>query len=82
MSFISSSEIINVVKPDPKIFWWIVASIVNAAAVNPNGIKTVLAYGLSTFLINAIQFLIMVLKFSLKILLIQFYWTKFLEILY
>ena len=40
ISFISSLEIINVVKPDPKIFLWIAVSVVDAAAVNPNGIKT------------------------------------------
>ena len=47
ISFISSLEIINVVLPDPNIFLWIAASI--AAAVNPNGIKMLLANGLSTF---------------------------------
>ena len=51
MSFISSFEIINVVVPDPKIFFWIAASVAYAADVNPNGIKTVLANGLSTFFI-------------------------------
>ena len=38
--FISSLEIVNVVKPDPNTY---------AAAVNPNAIKTFLANGLSTF---------------------------------
>ena len=60
ISFISSLEIINVVvckaksegQPDPKIFWRIAASIVDAAAVNPNGIKTLLASGLSTFFVK------------------------------
>ena len=41
-SSISSFEIIIVVKPDPNIFLWIVASVADAAAVNPNGIKTLL----------------------------------------
>ena len=39
ISFISSLEIIIVVKPDPNIFLWIAASVADAAAVNPNGIK-------------------------------------------
>ena len=51
ISFISSLEIINVVKPDPNIFLWITTSVVDAAAavVNPNGIKTLSANALSTF---------------------------------
>ena len=49
ISFISSSEIINVVKPDPNIFLWIAASVADAAAANPNGIKTLFANNLSTF---------------------------------
>ena len=44
MSFISSFK-----KPDSNIFLWIAASVANAATVNPNGIKTLLANGLSTF---------------------------------
>ena len=47
--FISSLEIVNVVKPDPNIFLRIAASVTYAAAVNPNAIKTFLANGLSTF---------------------------------
>ena len=39
----------NVVVPDPNIFLWIAASIVDTAAVNPNGIKAILANGLRTF---------------------------------
>ena len=55
MSFISSFDIISVVEegwPDPKIFLCIPASAADAAAVNPNGIKTLLANGLITFFIN------------------------------
>ena len=60
ISFISALEIINVVReaesegrvPDPNIFLWIAASVANAAAVNANGIKTLSANGLSTFLIK------------------------------
>ena len=48
-SSISSLEIIKVVNPALKIFLWIAASVADAAAVNPNGIKTLLANGLSTF---------------------------------
>ena len=52
ISFISSLEIIDVVKPDPNIFLWITASFVDSATVNPNGIKTYLANSLSIFLIK------------------------------
>ena len=48
-SFISSSEIINVAKPDPEIFLLIAPSIGDAAAVNPDLIKTLLANDLSIF---------------------------------
>ena len=47
--FTFSFEIINVVTPDRNIFLWIAASVADTAAVNPNGIKTLLANGLSTF---------------------------------
>ena len=54
---ISSFEIINVVRlaksegraPDPNIFLRVAAA---AAAINPNGIKTFLTNGLSTFTIK------------------------------
>ena len=52
ISFISSSKIINVV-PDPKIFFGIAASFADATDVNPKGTKTLLANGLSTFLIKS-----------------------------
>ena len=38
--------------PDPKTFLCIPAYAADAAAVNPKGIKTVLANGLITFFIN------------------------------
>ena len=61
ISLISWFEIINVVIndakpegwPDPNIVFWIAASAANAAGVNPNGIKTLLANGLSAFLIKS-----------------------------
>ena len=40
--------------PDPNIFLCIVAFVADAAVVNPNGIKILLAYGLSTFFIKNI----------------------------
>ena len=40
MSSISSFDIINVVVPEPRIFLCISVSAADAAAVNPNGIKT------------------------------------------
>ena len=52
MSSISSFDIISVVFPEPKIFLCIPASAADAAAVNPNRIKTLLANGLITFFIN------------------------------
>ena len=56
MSSISSFDIISVVVlllwPDPNIFLCIPASAADAAAVNPKGIKTLLANGLITFFIS------------------------------
>ena len=43
MSSITSFNIISVVVPEPKIFVGISVSVVDAAAVNPNEIKTLLA---------------------------------------
>ena len=91
ISCISSLEIISVVReakfkgraPDRNILLWIAASVADAAAVNPNGIETLLANGLSTFPVKGIQFLVMVLKVYLEILLIVlFYAIEFLIILY
>ena len=56
-SFVSSFEIINIIicsakskgQPDLKTFFWIGASVPDAVAVNPNGIKTFLANGFSMF---------------------------------
>ena len=53
MSLISSFETINSKgRPDPNIFLWIPASVADAAAVNINEIKALLANGLSTFFIK------------------------------
>ena len=49
-SFIPQFKIMNVVLPDLNIFLWIDASVTDTAADNPNGIKTLLSNGLSTFL--------------------------------
>ena len=51
MSSIFSFENTSVA-PDPKFFLKKVASVPNAAAVNPNGIKMFLANGVSTLFIN------------------------------
>ena len=51
MFSISSFDIISV-GTVPKIFFCIPASAADAAAVNPNGIKTLLANGLIKFFIN------------------------------
>ena len=45
MSSISSFDVISVVVPDPNNFFCIPASAADVAAVNPNGIKTLLANG-------------------------------------
>ena len=54
MSSISSFDISSVVFwwKDPRIFLCIPASAADAALVNPNGIKTLLANGFITFFIN------------------------------
>ena len=60
ISFICYLEVINVFRfvklegrPDSNIFLWIAATIADAAtAVDPNGIKTLLANILSTFSIK------------------------------
>ena len=59
MSFISSFDIISIVLllcegwlPDPKSFLYIPASAADAAAVNPNGIKTLGVNGLIAFFMN------------------------------
>ena len=49
ISFISSLEVNSVVKPDLNIFLWIATSVADSIAVIPNGIKTLLANGLSKF---------------------------------
>ena len=49
MSFMSSLKIINVVVRNPNIFLWIAPSVTDVAAVNPNGIKTLLASGFGIF---------------------------------
>ena len=51
MPAISSFDIISIVVllPDHKIFLCIPASVSDAAAVDPNGIKTLLVNSLNTF---------------------------------
>ena len=58
MSSISLFDIISVVFPDPNIFLCIPASAAYAVAVNPKGIKPLLANGLITFFINGNPFLV------------------------
>ena len=52
ISFISLFDITTVVMPDPYIFFWIATSVADAGAVRRNGIKALLANGLSIFFIN------------------------------
>ena len=56
ISFISALTFINAVLPDPSISLWIAASVADAAAVNPNDIKTLLANVLITLPINGDRF--------------------------
>ena len=57
ITLISSFEIFNLVceaksegRPDPNIFFWTVALVADAAAVNPHGNKTLLANVFNAFL--------------------------------
>ena len=52
ISFIYLLEISNFALTYPNFFLWIAASIAHAPADNPNGVKTLLANGLSTFSIK------------------------------
>ena len=52
MLFISSFESVNVAIPDQNICLWMTASVPDTAVVKPNGIKTILASGLSKFFIK------------------------------
>ena len=49
MSFISSFEIIEVVVPEPCIFFWIPASIAEVTTGIHNGANTFFATGIATF---------------------------------
>ena len=83
ISFISSLEIINLVILDPNILLWISVFVVNAATVNPNGIKTLLANGLIAFPIKGNLGFSNGPKSLLRILLIfLIYATEFLIIFY
>ena len=52
ISSFSSFKISYVVIPNPKLLLCIPASAADATAANPNGVKTHLANGLSTFFIK------------------------------
>ena len=83
ISFVSSLEIINVVKLDPNIFLWIAESVADIAAVNPNGIKTRLANDFHTFFIKGNPVLSNGPKILRKIPpIVLLYVTEFLIILY
>ena len=56
ISFISSCSIINLI-PLPLIFFCILPSIANIAAVKPNGANTFLANGIATFINGPANFL-------------------------
>ena len=50
MSFISSFEFAKVIVREPRIFFWVPASIPEAAAVIPKGAKIFYANGTGTFI--------------------------------
>ena len=50
MSFLSFFEIIKVIVPEPCIFFWVPASVAEAAAVISKGGKTFFAKGFATFI--------------------------------
>ena len=52
MYSISSFGFISVVVPDLKLFLYILASVADANAVKPDGIKTLLANSLIEFFVN------------------------------
>ena len=52
ISSFSLYDFVSVVMSDPKVFFWIVESVADAAPVDPDGLKTLLANGLSTFFIK------------------------------
>ena len=56
MSFISSFDITSVVVPEHKIILCIITSAADAGAINPHGIKALLANGLITHFINGNPF--------------------------
>ena len=51
--YIFSFETINVVVPEQSNFFWMVVSVADATAANPNGIKTSLANSVSAFFVKA-----------------------------
>ena len=75
ISFTSSLEFITVILLDPTISLWIGAFIADAAAVNPNEIKTLLASGFSTFFILDNPVFINGPKSLTKIPLIKLFYT-------
>ena len=69
--------------PDPNIFLGIVASVADLADVNPNGIKHIQLMVSIHFSLTGTQFIVMVLKLYLTILLIVlFYAIEFFITLY
>ena len=66
--FFYSFEIISVVMPDPKFFFWITSFVADAVALNPNGIKALVANGFNTFFsLKGNLFLLIIQKDYLKI---------------
>ena len=80
MSSILSFDIISFVDPDPKIFLCIPASPANAAAVNPNGIKTFLANGLITFFIKGSPVIMDQEVYHAILLIVSSWITEFLKL--
>ena len=70
ISLFDNISVVVLLWRDPNIFLCILASAADAAAVNPKGIKTLLANGLITFLLVIILFFVMDLVMYQEILLI------------
>ena len=58
---------------DPRIFWWLAASVANSFAINSNNIKTLLGNGFNAFFIKFIPLFGNVLEVYLKFLLIALF---------
>ena len=66
-------------KPDLDVSLWKAASVIDAGAVNPDGIKMLLAYCLSKFLVMLLK---LFLFYTIEVLIILYYLKNYLQKLY